>query len=69
MSPQQLVLSTASRIFFGIQHPIQHNVKVKDLGYVHPDYLANFLSYWAMEHQIGIAQNVQDLGEDDTNCN
>ncbi|EDU42931.1 conserved hypothetical protein [Pyrenophora tritici-repentis Pt-1C-BFP] len=25
-------LSTASRIYFGIHHPIQYNVKVKDLG-------------------------------------
>ncbi|CAN9198714.1 unnamed protein product [Alternaria alternata] len=69
MSQQDQVLSTASRIFFGIQHPIQYNVKVKDLGYVHPDYLANFLGYWAMEHQIGTMQDVQDIGGGNDNDN
>lgn len=39
-------LSTASRIFFGIHHPIQHNVKVKDIGQVHPDHIRNLLGYW-----------------------
>ncbi|KAL1794334.1 hypothetical protein ACET3X_007755 [Alternaria dauci] len=69
MNPHEPALSTASRIFFGIQHPIQYNVKVKDLGYVHPDHLSNFLGYWAMEHQIGTMQDV--LGsdqEDDASC-
>jgi hypothetical protein len=58
MSQHEPALSTASRIFFGIQHPIQYNVKVKDLGYVHPDYLATFLGYWAMEHQVGSMQDI-----------
>jgi len=43
-------LSRASRIFFGIQHPIQYNVKVKDIGYVHPDWMPTFLGYWNQEH-------------------
>ena len=40
-------------------------MKVKELGYVHPSYLANLLGYWAMEHQIGTMQDVQDIGDDD----
>lgn len=43
-------LVRASRIFFGIHHPIQYNVKVKDLGYVHPDYMPAFLGYWNQEN-------------------
>jgi len=43
-------LSQASRIFFGIHHPIQYNVKVKDLGYVHPNEMPRFLGYWTMEN-------------------
>ncbi|CAN9481950.1 unnamed protein product [Alternaria alternata] len=38
-----------SRIYFGIHHPIQYNVKAKDLGYVHPDFMATFSGYWKME--------------------
>ncbi|KAI4931253.1 hypothetical protein J4E85_003843 [Alternaria conjuncta] len=64
MNPGERALSTASRIFFGIQHPIQYNVKVKDLGYVHPDHLVKFRGYWAMEQQMGSAQDMQDIGED-----
>ncbi|KAH3919753.1 hypothetical protein HBH56_018300 [Parastagonospora nodorum] len=45
-------LSQASRIFFGIHHPIQYNAKVKDLGYVHPNELPRFLDYWAMDHNV-----------------
>jgi hypothetical protein len=44
-------LSPASRIYFGIHHPIQYNVKVKDLGYVHPDWLPMFFSYWIVENE------------------
>lgn len=43
-------LSNASRIFFGIHHPIQYNVKVKDLGYVYPNEVPRFLGYWTMEN-------------------
>ncbi|EMD97318.1 hypothetical protein COCC4DRAFT_61570 [Bipolaris maydis ATCC 48331] len=39
-------LSQASRIFFGIHHPTQHNVKVKDIGDVHPDHIHKLLGYW-----------------------
>jgi len=43
-------LVSASRIYFAIHHPIQYNVKVKNLGHVHPDYLPTFLGYWNMEN-------------------
>ena len=43
-------LVPASRIYFAIHHPIQFNVKVKSLGYVHPDYLPTFLGYWNQEN-------------------
>jgi hypothetical protein len=44
------ILVPASRIYFAIHHPIQYNVKVKNLGYVHPDYLPTFLGYWNQEN-------------------
>ncbi|KAH7062214.1 hypothetical protein B0J12DRAFT_230109 [Macrophomina phaseolina] len=38
-------LTTASRINFAIHHPIQHNVKVKDLGIVHPNVVPTLIQY------------------------
>ncbi|OMP84065.1 hypothetical protein BK809_0001449, partial [Diplodia seriata] len=40
-----VTLNGASRVNFAIHHPIQHNVKVKDLGIVHPDYIPTLISY------------------------
>jgi hypothetical protein len=51
-------LSEASRIYFGVYHPVQYNVKVKDLGYVHPQYLATFLEYWKMENEYAPEQDL-----------
>ncbi|CAA9956770.1 hypothetical protein CFE70_000361 [Pyrenophora teres f. teres 0-1] len=45
-------LSVASRIYFGIHHPIQYNVKVKDLGYVVPNDVPKLTQYWAMENGV-----------------
>jgi hypothetical protein len=39
-------LDPASRIYFGIHHPIQKNVKVKDLGRVKPSHVARLRGYW-----------------------
>jgi len=50
MEEDNRALVPASRIHFAIHHPIQYNVKVKNLGHVHPDYLARFLEYWNMEN-------------------
>lgn len=58
MNQGQNPLSPASRIFFGIHHPIQYNVKVKDLGYVIPDHISNLLGYWSMENQDSTNQDV-----------
>ncbi|CAN9310315.1 unnamed protein product [Alternaria alternata] len=60
------VLSAASRIYFGIHHPIQYNVKVKDIGHVHPDWMATFLGYWKMENGTDSQQN-PDLARDPIN--
>ncbi|KAF7673029.1 hypothetical protein GT037_008980 [Alternaria burnsii] len=43
-------LVAASRIYFAIHHPIQYNVNVKSLGYVHPEWLPTFLGYWNQEN-------------------
>lgn len=39
-------LHRASRINFAIHHPIQHNVKVKDLGMVCEDHMPKLEAYW-----------------------
>ncbi|CAN9433514.1 unnamed protein product [Alternaria alternata] len=59
MNAGERPLADASRIYFGIHHPIQFNVKVKDLGYVHPQWLATFLGYWKMENGAGLEQDLQ----------
>ncbi|CAN9173447.1 unnamed protein product [Alternaria sp. RS040] len=50
MAPGVAPLSAAARIYFGIHHPIQYNVKVKDLGDVHPEWVPTLLDYWNMEN-------------------
>ncbi|KAK7515372.1 hypothetical protein IWZ03DRAFT_201502 [Phyllosticta citriasiana] len=42
-------LSPASRINFSLAHPIQYNVKVKDLGRVCDEDMPNFCLYWQTE--------------------
>lgn len=42
-------LAPASRINFGIQYPIQHNVKVKDLGTVCGEDMPYLIGYFRME--------------------
>jgi hypothetical protein len=73
MNPGERPLHRASRIYFGIHHPIQYNVKVKALGQVHQDSLPYLLGYWAMEqdgHGLNdrfgreIQDSVNDLGSD-----
>lgn len=46
-------IDRASRINFGIHHPIQYNVKVKDLGMVPPEYMQRLLGYWQEEQLRG----------------
>ncbi|KAI4666960.1 uncharacterized protein J4E79_001641 [Alternaria viburni] len=50
MEENNRALVPASRIYFAIHHPIQYNVKVKNLGHVHPDYIPTFLGYWNQEN-------------------
>ena len=52
-------LAIASRIYFGIHHPIQYNVKVKDLGCVHSDWMATFSGYWKMENTDSPGQGLE----------
>jgi hypothetical protein len=53
-------LDPASRIYFGIHHPIQYNVKVQHVGDVHPDHLLNLRRYWNSVNQEGSNQD-QDV--------
>lgn len=43
-------LHVASRIYFGIHHPIQYNVKVKEIGYVPPAEVHTLISNWTAEN-------------------
>lgn len=49
MTAANETLSKASRIYFGIHHPIQYNVKVKEIGYVQPDYIPTLIGNWKEE--------------------
>jgi hypothetical protein len=42
-------LDRASRIYYGIHHPIQYNVKVKDVGYVVPNQVHTLIQNWKEE--------------------
>ena len=53
MSADGQSLNPASRIYFGIHHPIQYNVKVKDLGNVVKDHIHRLIGYWMMESDNG----------------
>jgi hypothetical protein len=58
-------MSASARIYFGIHHPIQYNVKVKDLGNVLPSDLPRFLGYWVKENG-GDMQQDEDVPYDAT---
>ena len=42
-------LHIASRIYFGIHHPIQYNVRVKNIGRVREKDMPNLIGYWKEE--------------------
>jgi len=46
MAEGEANLNVASRIYFGIHHPIQYNVKVKEIGYVIRAHIPNLIGYW-----------------------
>jgi hypothetical protein len=49
-------LEAASRIYYGIHHPIQYNVKVKDVGYVLPEQIPVLIANWKAE-DLGTEQS------------
>ncbi|CAN9198556.1 unnamed protein product [Alternaria alternata] len=49
-------LRSESRIRFGKMYPIEKNVKVKDIGQVHPSHLSKLLKYWNERDQPPTAQ-------------
>jgi hypothetical protein len=49
-------LSPASRIYYGIHHPIQYNVKVKYIGYVPADHIPILIGNWREEDDEGVSQ-------------
>jgi len=51
MTDENSSLDIASRIYFGIHHPIQYNVKVKDIGFVHQDHIHILIGNWQEENQ------------------
>jgi hypothetical protein len=57
MSPGIPILDVASRIYFGIVHPIQYNIKVKELGYVLQNHIPTLISNWRSE-EAGTQQHV-----------
>lgn len=44
-------LDVASRIYYGIMHPIQYNVKVKDIGRVPKPYIPSLIGNWKEEEE------------------
>lgn len=42
-------LHRASRVYYGIHHPIQHNVKVKDIGQVAQSHMPSLIGNWKAE--------------------
>jgi hypothetical protein len=63
MNDDQQPLSKASRIYFGIHHPVQYNVKVKDIGRVHPDHLVYLNANWT-EELTGESEQAPEVTEE-----
>jgi hypothetical protein len=51
MAQDEPDLHIASRIYYGIHHPIQYNVKVKDIGQVLPHHLPSLIGNWKAEDE------------------
>jgi hypothetical protein len=45
------ILDKASRIYYGIHHPIQYNVKVKEIGYIPRDLVPILIGNWREEDE------------------
>ncbi|KAH6865211.1 hypothetical protein BKA58DRAFT_322449 [Alternaria rosae] len=46
---RSIKLRSNSRIRFGKTYPIEQNVKVKDIGHIHPSHVGKLLQYWKDE--------------------
>jgi hypothetical protein len=51
MAEHQPPLQAESRIYYGIHHPIQYNVKVKDIGHVLPHHIPTLIGNWKAEDE------------------
>jgi hypothetical protein len=49
MAHSQTNLDVASRVYYGIHHPIQYNVKVKEIGQVVQSHLPTLIGNWKEE--------------------
>lgn len=58
-------LNIASRIYFGIHHPVQYNVRVKDIGHVPQEQVSTLVGIWREEDDkdSGQSQDVTDNAE------
>ncbi|KAF3008440.1 hypothetical protein E8E13_003070 [Curvularia kusanoi] len=61
------LLSAASRIYFGIHHPIQYNVKVKDIGVVAPNDFPILTRYWREEGEVGYSSQASEVTDEAAN--
>jgi hypothetical protein len=71
MSESHQILDRASRIYYGIHHPIQYNVKVKDIGCVPGNLIPTLIGNWREEdegdtqQEFADTQASEDLDESD----
>jgi hypothetical protein len=56
MSESHTRLDKASRIYYGIHHPIQYNNKVKDVGYVPGECIPSLIGNWKAQNELGTEQ-------------
>ncbi|KAF2818652.1 hypothetical protein CC86DRAFT_155049 [Ophiobolus disseminans] len=59
MSQDVPALVPASRIYYGIHHPIQYNVKVKEIGYVAQVYVSTLIGNWKNEDDGDTEQSAE----------
>jgi hypothetical protein len=59
MSDSHITLDKASRIYYGIHHPVQYNAKVKDIGYVPRDLIPTLIGNWREEDERDTQQEAE----------
>ncbi|KAH7092334.1 hypothetical protein FB567DRAFT_545497 [Paraphoma chrysanthemicola] len=65
MNEGERPLDMTSRIYFGITHPVQHNVKVKDIGYVPKDFMPALIASWKEELDKELEESSVGRGHED----